>query len=144
MINIRTEKADDIPAVHQVNEFAFGRTDEAALVDRLRTANNPYISLVAVENEQIVGHIFLVPFQSNLKLQTCLQWVLRQWQFYLNGRIRASAPCLCEKVWKNVGVWVAMWLLYLDILNTIRALVLLRLVKKVLVANIRCLTKYLW
>ncbi len=35
--------------------------DEAALVDRLRAAAKPQISLVAVENDQIIGHIFFSP-----------------------------------------------------------------------------------
>ena len=61
MITVRTEKTDDISAVRRVNELAFGRTDEAALVDRLRLATEPQISLVAVENGQVVGHIFFSP-----------------------------------------------------------------------------------
>ncbi len=61
MITVQTEKADDISAVRRVNELAFGRADEAALVDRLRLATQPQISLVAVENGQVVGHIFFSP-----------------------------------------------------------------------------------
>ena len=61
MITIRTERADDISAVHRVNEIAFGRSDEAALVDGLRAVSDPQISLVAVVNVQVVGHIFFSP-----------------------------------------------------------------------------------
>lgn len=61
MITIRTEKAGDIPAVRRVNEIAFGRGTEAALVDALRAAASPHVSLVATENEQVVGHIFFSP-----------------------------------------------------------------------------------
>ena len=61
MITIRAENAEDIPAVRRVNELAFGRPNEAALVDALRPAAHPQLSLVAVENGQVVGHIFFSP-----------------------------------------------------------------------------------
>src|SRR5262245_41641306 len=61
MVTIRAENADDIPAVHRVNELAFGRPNEAALVDALRAAVAPHLSLVAVENGRVVGHIFFSP-----------------------------------------------------------------------------------
>jgi len=61
MITIRAETAGDIPAVRRVNELAFGQPDEADLVDALRAAACPHISLVAVSHEQVVGHIFFSP-----------------------------------------------------------------------------------
>src|SRR5512139_82905 len=61
MIVIRPETDADHAAVRQVNERAFGRTNEAALVDALRTNARPYISLVAVDGEDVVGHIFFSP-----------------------------------------------------------------------------------
>lgn len=61
MITIRAEAAEDISSVRRVNEQAFGRTEEADLVDRLRAAARPYISLVAVSGAQVVGHIFFSP-----------------------------------------------------------------------------------
>lgn len=61
MITLRAEAAADIPAVHRVNELAFGRPGEADLVDALRAAARPYISLVAAEEGQVVGHIFFSP-----------------------------------------------------------------------------------
>lgn len=60
MIEIRFEKPTDFEEVFRVNELAFGRKNEAELVNRLR-ASAPYISLVAVENDKIVGHIFFSP-----------------------------------------------------------------------------------
>lgn len=35
-ISIRPETAVDVPAFYQVNQLAFGRDNEAQLVDRLR------------------------------------------------------------------------------------------------------------
>lgn len=61
MITIRPEQPDDIDAVRTLNEEAFGQPVEADIVDSLRTACPNALSLVAVDNEQIVGHIFFSP-----------------------------------------------------------------------------------
>ena len=61
MTTIRPESADDGDAVRYVNEQAFGRPEEAALVDALRVQAQPFISLVAVEGERVVGHIAFSP-----------------------------------------------------------------------------------
>jgi putative acetyltransferase len=61
MVVIRAEREEDFPAVHSVIELAFGRANEADLVDVLRDSASPQISLVAVEDERIVGHIFFSP-----------------------------------------------------------------------------------
>lgn len=54
---IRGEEAKDQSAVRTVNESAFGRLDEADLVDSLRREGAVIFSLVAEMNEQVVGHI---------------------------------------------------------------------------------------
>ncbi|NMG77013.1 GNAT family N-acetyltransferase [Aromatoleum diolicum] len=56
-LSIRVEIPGNIPAVREVNERAFGRETEAALVDTLRANGKFALSLVAALNEQIVGHI---------------------------------------------------------------------------------------
>lgn len=61
MISIRPEQSDDIAAIRIVNERAFGQTAEAKIVDLLRVACSNVISLVAITNYQIVGHIFFSP-----------------------------------------------------------------------------------
>lgn len=58
---VRAETAADHGAVRRVNELAFGRPGEAALVDTLREAARPYISLVALRAGEIAGHIFFSP-----------------------------------------------------------------------------------
>jgi putative acetyltransferase len=60
MIIIRSETPEDYAAVYRVNALAFGSESEAALVDKLR-AVNPHISLVAVKDAEVVGHIFFSP-----------------------------------------------------------------------------------
>ena len=57
MITIRAETSKDLDAIRHVVEMAFGQTSEARLVEALRQADALIISLVAVEEEQIVGHI---------------------------------------------------------------------------------------
>ena len=61
MITIRSEKPADHGAVREVNQQAFGSSTEAALVDALRAAADPIISLVAVDNDHVVGHILFSP-----------------------------------------------------------------------------------
>ena len=58
MITIRVEEIDDQKGIRRVNELAFGQTIEADLVDALRANARPHISLVAVIEGRIVGHIF--------------------------------------------------------------------------------------
>ena len=53
----RREGAGDISAVRGVNEAAFGRKEEADLVDRLRNEGAVMASFVAEHNGRIVGHI---------------------------------------------------------------------------------------
>ena len=61
MINIRPEQPEDIPLIHEVNEVAFGQPTEANLVNALRSACQNVVSLVAVSDGQIVGHILFTP-----------------------------------------------------------------------------------
>ena len=61
MIVIRSETTGDQESVRRVNELAFGGRNEADLVDALRTNARPYVSLVAVIDDTVVGHIFFSP-----------------------------------------------------------------------------------
>jgi putative acetyltransferase len=63
MLEIRLESVGDEAAIRQVNEQAFARQNEANLVDALRDAGEGIISLVAVQDEQILGHIMFSPVQ---------------------------------------------------------------------------------
>src|SRR5437773_8508575 len=57
MITIRQEKPEDASAIRSLNEQAFGRPAEAELVDKLRAHGKVTLSLVAVQDGEIVGHI---------------------------------------------------------------------------------------
>ena len=54
---IRHARASDHPAIETVLQAAFGRADEARLVERLRAGEDAMFELVADEAGVIVGHI---------------------------------------------------------------------------------------
>jgi putative acetyltransferase len=54
---IRDEKQADLDPIHDLVAAAFQRQDEAVLIDRLRSDSGCVISLVAVEGDEIVGHV---------------------------------------------------------------------------------------
>lgn len=60
-MEIRPETLDDAPAVRRVNEVAFGHPDEADLVDRLRDRAGSYLAFVAVDEDEVIGHIAFTP-----------------------------------------------------------------------------------
>lgn len=70
MIVVRTEKTEDHESVRRVNELAFGRRNEADLVEALRENARPSVSLVAVVDEQVVGHIFFSPVSIETETDT--------------------------------------------------------------------------
>jgi len=59
MMIIRQEEKQDYKAIHKVNELAFGGRGEADLIDDLRKTESfiPELSLVAIQNEEVIGHI---------------------------------------------------------------------------------------
>jgi putative acetyltransferase len=61
MITIRPEAPADLPGIYRVNELAFGSRSEADLVDALRAEADPFLSLVAVRDGEVVGHISFTP-----------------------------------------------------------------------------------
>lgn len=58
-LQIRAEREEDYVAIHEVNALAFGRENEALLVEALREALEaiPELSLVAVMDKIVVGYI---------------------------------------------------------------------------------------
>jgi putative acetyltransferase len=54
---IRLETPADHDAVREVNRLAFGRDDEARLVDALREGGFARVSMVAEVDSEVVGHI---------------------------------------------------------------------------------------
>ena len=58
---VRPETSEDAAAVRDVETRAFDRADEAALVDALRGAGKATISLVAIVDGHVVGHVLFSP-----------------------------------------------------------------------------------
>ena len=61
MAGVREELPEDINAIRLVNMRAFGRTEEADIIDKLRQDCSDLLSLVAVRQNDIVGHILFSP-----------------------------------------------------------------------------------
>lgn len=61
MLIVRPERFEDIPLVRYINERAFEQPAEADLVDRLRQSCDEVLSLVAEDENRIVGHILFTP-----------------------------------------------------------------------------------
>jgi putative acetyltransferase len=58
---IRRELPSDVAAIREVHAAAFGRPDEARIVERLRERARPYLGLVAADGGAVVGHILFTP-----------------------------------------------------------------------------------
>jgi len=58
---IRPEQPEDIESIRNINKEAFGRENESKLVDKLRSRGVLTISLVAVQDGEVVGHIAFSP-----------------------------------------------------------------------------------
>ena len=63
MADIRREQPDDAAAIRNVNDRAFGRPVEGAVIDQLRGASEGLLSLVAVAEGAVVGHILFSPIR---------------------------------------------------------------------------------
>lgn len=64
-MKIRREESKDFFAVYQIHAAAFPTNSEAKVVDLLRARGKARISLVAVENGELVGHILFSPVTVN-------------------------------------------------------------------------------
>jgi putative acetyltransferase len=70
LVDIRPEEAADIESIRQVTQAAFATVPyssqtESAIIDALRQANALTLSLVAVQNDHVVGHIAFSPVTIN-------------------------------------------------------------------------------
>jgi len=63
---VREEQPCDRQGVRTVNEVAFGRSDEADLIDRLQAEGVVLLSLVAEVDSKIIGHILF----SRMRVET--------------------------------------------------------------------------
>lgn len=61
MVILRPETSGDVEAIHAVHRAAFPSVDEARLVDALRSAGRLTISVVAVLDGRVIGHVAFSP-----------------------------------------------------------------------------------
>jgi putative acetyltransferase len=61
LIEIREERPDDAGAIRDLNQRAFGQSQEGNIVDALRSNGAAMLSLVATLNGRVVGHIIYSP-----------------------------------------------------------------------------------
>ncbi len=87
MAEIRREQAGDVFAIRNINDRAFGRPNEGAVIEQLRGASEGLLSLVAVAQGQVVGHVLFSPV--HLEAEDGREWsgtglaplaVLPEWQ----------------------------------------------------------------
>jgi putative acetyltransferase len=60
-IEIREESAGDVAAIRDLNTCAFGQEQEANIVDALRSNDAVRLSLIALVDGRLVGHIMYSP-----------------------------------------------------------------------------------
>jgi putative acetyltransferase len=61
LIEIRHEQPHDVDAVREVNRQAFAQEQEGRIIDALRERGAAMLSLVAVADDEVVGHIMFSP-----------------------------------------------------------------------------------
>lgn len=61
MFTVRHEIPEDISAIRRVTEMAFNGKTEADIVDALRENGHSVLSLVAVQDEHVIGHVMFSP-----------------------------------------------------------------------------------
>ena len=76
MISIQFELPDHQAAIRHLTEAAFaasefGHSGEANLIDELRTASDQALSLVAIQEAEVVGHILFTPVSIHCCDQKC-------------------------------------------------------------------------
>jgi putative acetyltransferase len=71
-VDVREEMSGDAVAIRRVHERAFEQSQEAQIVDNLRRNCSDLLSLVAVDGNQILGHILFSPIEIK-KEETTIQ-----------------------------------------------------------------------
>ena len=69
-IDVREEQPEDLAAIREVNDRAFDQPLEGRIVDALRAHGAVRLSLVAVVDGQVAGHILFSPVTAPLRAPT--------------------------------------------------------------------------
>lgn len=90
--SILPERPEDIPSIREVNILAFKQTNEADIVDKIRDSDGfiPTLSLVAVKDSAVIGHILF----SIIALENTTQ----------SYRVLALAPMAVRPGFQRMGI----------------------------------------
>ena len=67
-VEVRDEYQGDIPAIRDLNKRAFEQDQEANIIDALRSNRAVMLSMVAISDGQVVGHIMYSPISIDGKV----------------------------------------------------------------------------
>ena len=79
-LSLRPENLYDLPGIHRVEQAAFSRTAEANLVDLARQRGRTTLSMVAVLDGEVVGHILFTPVNVTPRKMDIAGWGSVRWQ----------------------------------------------------------------
>jgi putative acetyltransferase len=111
-VEIRGRTAADDAAIRWLNDDAFGGHYESRLIEDLRTAGLDAVELVAVENDDIVGHILFSVLATTIDQQTVPALALapmavrpdRQRRGIGSALVRAGLDLARDRDWRAVIV----------------------------------------
>jgi len=69
-LTLRAQQQDDLPGICALNQQAFTEHGETAAFDTFRAERDDILSLVAVDNRKLVGHILFSPVTLELQDKT--------------------------------------------------------------------------
>lgn len=111
-MEIRGRRAADDAAIRRLNDDAFGGHYESRLVEDLRAAGLDAVELVAIENDDLVGHILFSVLATTIGRQTVPTLALapmavrpdRQRQGIGSALVRAGLDRARDRDWRAVIV----------------------------------------
>ena len=111
-MEIRGRTAADDAAIRQLNDDTFGGHYESRLIEDLRAAGLDAVELVAVENDDIVGHILFSVLATTIDRQTVPALALapmavrpdRQRRGVGSALVRAGLDLARDRDWRAVTV----------------------------------------
>lgn len=106
-MHIRAERPHDVAGIRHVNRVAFGADTEADLADVLRLQARPFVSLVAADGENIVGHIVFSPVALSSAPELRIMG-LGPMAVHPHRQRRGSAPPWYVPASKNAGDWAVL------------------------------------
>jgi putative acetyltransferase len=111
-VEIRGRTAADDAAIRQLNDDTFGGHYESRLIEDLRAAGLDAVELVAIENDDIVGHILFSVLSTTIDRQTVPALALapmavrpdRQRRGIGSALVRAGLDLARDRDWRAVIV----------------------------------------